>query len=211
MTMNANADTKQKLIPVRVPWQVSPSTPFLRLQAAESESVARVYLVAHFGLEDRAVDAGVDGPAPCQLPTLQVPAIVYSPGFYAASQEEEIHSGAYRDIEIQFKGGHWARILPCHSHSEVIDDSAYDLSQITPWCDPKEATDRRLRRFQEQWLATGLCPVPGMYEVHDSLWLRETGTDPKEYRHYLIEGHDGYVEVIARGYHWCSRRELKGW
>jgi len=54
-----------------------------------------------------------------------------------------------------------------------------------------------------QWRVTGNCPNPGFYVAKQSAWL-ESMPDffRRDFRHYVVEGRDGYVELIARNFKW---------
>jgi hypothetical protein len=93
--------------------------------------------------------------------------------------------------------------VPGFADSEVVREADYDWSAVSR---PSPGSDlvEYLRLQREKWLETGICPDPGVYEVRSSNWLREireeTGYEWLDYHHYLILGHDVYVEVIAKGW-----------
>lgn len=175
---------KQQLLPVKTPWQVSPSTPHLRLSAAEPDpdEPTRVWFAAHFALRspEVAVAAGGDG-------------------------------GAYQLVRVTFESGLWVKVSPGFSDRAPIDRDAYDWGEV--WGRAGEIIDtaRWLREFKERWVVTGFCPDPRMYEVRNSDWLRETGAEAHGYNHYLILGHDAYIEVLGRTWRWESERTLEDW
>jgi hypothetical protein len=70
---------------------------------------------------------------------------------------------------------------------------------------------------EEEWLRTGRCPDPGFYFSTDSKWrdaeqqawaARQRGRlRPDEAVHFLLDGRDGYVEVLAAGFTWRAWHE----
>jgi len=56
---------------------------------------------------------------------------------------------------------------------------------------------------EQKWRKNGFCPDPGFYSANPSAWLESL---PDRFRqdasHYVIDGRDGYVELIAEGYEW---------
>ena len=65
---------------------------------------------------------------------------------------------------------------------------------------------------ERTWLQTGACPDPGFYFSKDSEWLtaernswaarQRTSHGPEDAVHFLLDGRDGYVEVLALGFTW---------
>src|SRR5690606_31132037 len=108
----------------------------------------------------------------------------------------------YRLLRVRFIEGLWARMLPAHSDLQVIDEANYDWSQVTGRRRPDEAIDEYLIRKSATWRESGVCPNPRFYQVDESAWLHDViaGSEQREdWRHFLILGHDAYVEVIANG------------
>jgi len=180
------------LLPAVVPWQVSPSAPCLRLTACEDAAgVTCVDLVAHFGLDDRGEAA---------LPSANVTAVASQPGPFKAAVDHDQHS--HRLVRIKFELAIAARMLPAVSDHVVFDVSGFDTTHV-PGSDlllKDYAT--WLADFQNSWLRSGKCPDPRVYEVKNSRWIAGLGRPAEQWRHIVIEGHDSYVEVIARGWTW---------
>jgi hypothetical protein len=103
-------------------------------------------------------------------------------------------TGADARRRLVFFDGAWVRFSPGYADAEVVEDSAYDWSAIYRHLTATEP-------FREVWLRSHVCPNPRAYEVADSPWLAELGRakmDMAPYRHFLILGHDAYVEVVAQ-------------
>lgn len=187
---------RQRLRPVKVPWQISPSASFLKLLAFESASdgPAQVSFVAHFGLFE-------------QLPESESPSVSNSITTAASPHEntELEHwdgSAVYQLVRVSFERGLWIRMLPGYGDSDVLDPMAFDASAL-PLQDLSPANLEEMRRgFWQQWTASGFCPDPRMYEVEGSDWLEELHLGAKGYRHIVICGHDAFIEVIAKSWNW---------
>ena len=86
------------------------------------------------------------------------------------------------------------------------------------WIDPSEIEDRYddsafsalyddssslAERISRQWCDTGICPDPAFYEIVGDPWMDEVCEGAaREAKHYMLLGHDCYVEVIATSWRW---------
>lgn len=188
------------LIPARIPWMVSPSTPLLSLYSSEAvdESATVVQLVGYFALEDQQSDQ--NNPLIITI----VPAIEN----LEISREKSI--GPYKLLKIQFTEGLWVHMYPSYSEGEIIDWSKYNRSKITPSMQSFRDVSKYLEHFKDQWEKSGICPDPRIYEVIDSDWLRDTQADNAKFHHFLILGHDSYIEIIASKWDWESLGTING-
>lgn len=188
-------------VPVRVPWEISPSTPFLQVSTAECGGGTEVTAVAHFGLEHGLSSPTTRGDGlSTSIKIVRPPQVV--------ADDQTLASGPYQLIRIRFESGLWVRFSPSFSDSEVVEEAAYDWSAITTRYQAGQGFDEYKRMFWEQWRRSALCPDPNMYELERSPWLFEVLPGHHEYKHFLILGHDAYVEVLARGWAWKSLRSL---
>lgn len=191
---------KPKPIPVKVPWRVSLSTPFLQLTVGE---------------------------APSDCPTT-VSFLAYCPSWISLSpgssnlinmptDQELVGTKESGDciVKLFFEPGGCARMYRSYADLEVVQESLYDWSALKYYfkADPdfenwgedmaREFEDMArecAERSMEEWRRTSICPDPGMYEIENSPWLRELNFP--EDRHFLILGHDAYVEVLAEDWKW---------
>jgi hypothetical protein len=90
----------------------------------------------------------------------------------------------------------------------VVNPQEFDLSLI-PYASPPNDVGAWLRNFQSLWMKSGDCPDPGAYKVESSRWIDRLALEGFE--HFLIEGHDAYVEVLARGWKWEETQKLPEW
>lgn len=186
----------QRLRPLKVPWQVSPSTPFLRLLATEQqeECPTQITFVAHFGLNERTDQQGI--------------------GFEKASQasnpyqtvvENGKESKSHSLVKIEFQAGCWARMSPAFSGREVLNPHEFDSSLI-PYSSLPTDIGAWVRDFQSLWMKSGNCPNPGAYTIEFSEWIERVGY--ADFQHFLIKGHDAYIEVLARDWKWEEIQKL---
>jgi len=194
---------KQRLLPIGVPWQIIPSASFLKLLAYESPSdgPTQVSFVAHFGLfEQRRSNTSTLGSESVEK--------AVSP-HEAAELERWDDAAAYQLVRVSFERGLWIRMFPGFGDGEVLDPAVFDSSAL-PFQDLSPQNLEEMRRaFWQQWIASGACPDPRMYEVERSVWLDELRLSAKGYRHVVICGHDAFIEVAAKSWNWKSDGALR--
>jgi hypothetical protein len=102
-----------------------------------------------------------------------------------------------RRVELVFEGCYHVRVGP-HSDTEGIEAIGYEIVELFA----VDAADYLLQRSR-LWRESGFCPDSGFYVALQSAWLAGL---PDRFRlgsrHYVVEGPDGYVELIARGFRW---------
>jgi hypothetical protein len=59
-----------------------------------------------------------------------------------------------------------------------------------------------LKEFREKWIETSFCPDSGVYEVENSLWLIQVHGNKWNLKHFIIQGHDSWVELLAEEVKW---------
>ncbi len=183
------SDVKPRLRPVRVPWAISPSVPYLRVQESGGGLPQFATFIAHFPYQPPDQEAAG---SEARL------RIVNDPGVFVPANDAE--AARFRLVRVNFEGGSRYRTLPAFSDSEVVREADYDWS-LVPGLRPGEAIDRYLRRLREDWNRSGISPDPRMYEVERSKWVAESGLSPG-IRHLLLLGHDEFVEVLATAWSW---------
>lgn len=178
-----------KLKPVAVPWMISPSAPFLTLHSSESGMALHATFVGYFKLDDSDQANGV-------APTIVEGASVFEP---SASKAK----AGYRMVRVSFEDGRQARLMHAVSDHAVVPEETFDWSLVKSRRKPDEKIAEFLQRYSETWIESRMCPNPRMYEVIGSPWISELNLpNPLPWHHYLLLGHDEYLEVIARGWTW---------
>jgi len=119
-------------------------------------------------------------------------------GFFATHAD-----GSTSRARLVFRFGLWVRMSLAHGDDEVVREADYDWSHVPQLSAGADYQVSRRRRY-ELWRSTGLCPDPHAYEVIGSSWLaahdHPVGPDRDRLHHYLVLGHDAYVEVLATGW-----------
>jgi hypothetical protein len=101
-------------------------------------------------------------------------------------------------IELVFRGTCRAEFSVSHSDKEVVREEEYDWSEVPNFgMQSLDVSDP----FQVEWAKTGFCPDSGMYEVKESCWVLDSPR-VKNHKHFLILGHDVYVQVLAESWEW---------
>lgn len=183
---------KPTLIPLQVPWMVSPSTPFLRLVCSESSSQGDAYV--EFVTFNRGFSEKLNSP-----PSRSSIQVVQPPGAFQPTNA--ILQTPCRLARMVLKRCLAARMYPSYSDEEVIEESAYDWSQVPGSWKPGEDIATFLERHRVFWDTTGVCPNPNLYEIASSPWLIAMNKhNNPAWKHLLVLGHDAYVEAIAQAY-----------
>lgn len=181
---------KPKLSPVKVPWMISPSTPFLSLEEQQEGEPLRATFAGYFRPDDQGKERN----------TSLMPAIVESvPQFELRPLAEK---AAYRMVRVSFEDAREHRVCHAESDLEIIRENDFDWALVPIRKQGEKILDAQ-RRKAEAWIRTGTCPDPRMYEVLGSPWLAQLNlANPLPWHHYLMLGHDEYIEVVSRNWTW---------
>jgi hypothetical protein len=115
----------------------------------------------------------------------------------------------YRRIDLTFERCLCAR-AGWHSDTDTVESLGYRV----PDGGDDWPLEEHWKRYSERWRANGWCPDSGFYVVGESPWLTTLEhskqsslheTLRKNLHHYVIDGRDGYVELIARKFRWSER------
>lgn len=182
---------KPKLVPVSVPWMISPSVPYLRMQLTPGGAPASATFIGFFKCDDM----------PWQGQFNQKPEVVRSaPDFELRPLSEK---APFRMIRVTFLEGRSVKTHPAIADAEIVREDDYDWSAVESSLKPGETIEQNVVRTRDLWLTTGICPSPRMYEVVPSQWsIEENLGRSAGWHHYLLLGHDEYVEVLAKGWDW---------
>ena len=127
-------------------------------------------------------------------------------------------------VRVEFELAAFVSAKPHRDDESLVTVSGYDI--VPKRQEPERrvlsgyqealraSADAAQRREQEQkrWIETGVCPDPGFYFSMDSAWLdaergswaarQRTSRRPEDAVHFLLDGRDGYVEILASGFNW---------
>lgn len=104
-----------------------------------------------------------------------------------------------RGVEVTFHHGQWVRTYPAIDDIDPIREHTFDSSSIPYGAD--DAPDA-LYRFREAWAQSGVCPDSRFYEVTGSTWIADENAARFGCRHFVIVGHDIWMELLAVDYEW---------
>jgi hypothetical protein len=109
-----------------------------------------------------------------------------------------------RTVELRFKHGQWLRTAPASSDDETVPPGLFDWTHVPQLIgDPASGSpEEHLTAFRRAWERTGRCPDPGLYQVEDSRWLHESGAARFRCRHYVLVGHDMWLETLCLELSW---------
>ncbi|MCA9526275.1 MAG: hypothetical protein KC549_08255, partial [Myxococcales bacterium] len=94
------------------------------------------------------------------------------------------------EIRVEFEGSGWALVAP-HDGRDPLPADRYDWSGVPGAQQPGEAPADWFAR-QDALAAGGTHPLPGLYEVEASAWVRAVGA--RGLRHFVFAGHDRRVD-----------------
>ena len=164
--------SKMKIMPVKVPWMISPSHDFAKF----------------IGYEDREVRVQV--------------MCGYNKNYYdkVISKLEQQYGGAIPDeeynkagsviIEINFKP-----ICLFNIYGKMEGYEKYDFSIFDPYYYGGLS-------LSEEWNKTDVCPNPGFYEVVESNLKENYGFIAPRVKHWVLCGHDSCIDVLAYSFEW---------
>ncbi len=181
---------KPKLIPVIVPWMISASVPFLRLHEDKNGIPHSATFIAFFQCDNVLLSP----------PTNNLPQKIVEPKDFISSKQDE--KAPFHFIRVIFINPIAGRVCRSFSDLQIIPEDEYNWSAVLSELKPGETIEMNINRRRIEWLKTGVCLDPRMYEVFNSAWLHEIGQSEKGMHHYLLLGHDEYVEVIAGDWIW---------
>lgn len=98
-----------------------------------------------------------------------------------------------RFVVVSFTGGAFARVQ-WHDDTSGVECLGYGS--------PKLAVDEW--PMLDTWTIGDVCPDPMFYLVLHSTWIPELPSHFARHRHYILDGRDGCVEIVAESYHWCE-------
>lgn len=102
-----------------------------------------------------------------------------------------------RRVELAFKLCYYIRTGP-HDDSRTFETIGYTVQVpvVLPICDWHN-------QWALAWRTLGYCPDSSFYVAQQSDWITALPTRfQKNVRHYVVDGRDGYVELIAQSFKW---------
>jgi hypothetical protein len=190
---------------VNVNWRIDLSTPFLALSALENGCV-EISFGANFGphvenqddqSQEWSEDMGFQEVAIAEYPFEIV--------------EKDFNRYQYQKVKIVFDSFNAVRMLSPQTEFSAIDHKKYDLSSILFFDLLCQDNELWAKEFYSYWKENNICPDPRMYEVKKSRWLDETKAERFGCKHFILLGHDNYIEVLAKDWNWQSIGGIPNW
>ena len=185
----------KKLIPLNVPWMISPSMANLKLMSEENGRT----LVQFFGL------FGFE-----PLDEKEATKSDLGHGTRGLKLDPSVKGGRHQLISLVFKNVGWLLRNPQHSDRDVIDETMFDWSNIRGRIGVGEGVAEWQKRCLMEWNNTRIAPNPSAYIVSNSDWnAREA--EQWRLKHYLVLGESSSIEVLAEDFEWVSEGAISGW
>jgi len=154
----------KRIVPLEVPWMISPSVSAFGLSASEGGDCEIVAAVAVI----RAPESAADEPSA---------------------------------VRVRVRAGGWIRMSPMLDDTDPTRSwSGYSRADVFDWSG--EDIDEYLAEFKRRWEASGVCPDPRAYEVVGSQWIRDVGAERFGVKHFVLVGHDAWIEVLGKELSW---------
>ncbi|WP_438447653.1 hypothetical protein [Gorillibacterium sp. sgz5001074] len=163
---------KSKVIPVKVPWMISPSFDFSSF-VGDDEGDVSVRVICNFN--EKTYDE--------EISKLQKQ-------YGEDIPDDEYNKAGSSMIEINFT----PRCL-FNIYGKIDGYERYDFSI----CDQYYYGGVSL---SHEWNHSGICPNPGFYEVVDSNLNEIFGFTSPKVKHWLLCGHDSCIDVLAYSFEW---------
>ena|GEM_PF-5283172 len=163
---------KMKVVPVRVPWMISPSHDFAGFAGYEAKEVKVQALCGYNAVYFEKVIAELEQQ------------------YGEAIPDEEYNKAGSVMIEIKF-----TPIYLFNFYGKTENTEKYDFSILDPYYYGGLS-------LSEEWNKTGICPNPGFYEVPDSGLKEAFGFTAPKVKHWVLCGHDSCIDVLARTFKW---------
>jgi hypothetical protein len=101
-------------------------------------------------------------------------------------------------VEIKFEHCSYARVGRHADDSGIEELLGYRVER-----DPEFEVESWFEAVRRVWESTGNCPITNFCVARQSAWLFSLDDFFRERsRHYVIDGRDGYIELIAESFSW---------
>jgi hypothetical protein len=100
-------------------------------------------------------------------------------------------------MRVVFESGQWLRSSPSFGDTEVFPPNTFEIVGQMAF-----RPDSYLGDFRKLWVTNGRCPDPGIYLAESSNWLEITGAQRFGCKHFVLCGHDMWLEVLALACTW---------
>lgn len=167
---------KMKVIPVNVPWMISPSYEIDKYYGGISFVSISLYCINSPKQQNKEID---------KLNKL-----------YNNDIPDDIWNGiGYTNIEIHFEPINYFGIVYPWQEVFGLDEQKYDISILKPYYDGT-------LDLNDVWNEKGICPDSKMYEVQNSVLKESLNITDNLIKHWLIIGHEEEIHILSKGFVW---------
>lgn len=164
--------TKLKVVPVLIPWMISPSFDFFSF-VGDDEGNVSVKVICNFNQKIRNEKI-----------------LMLRQQYGENIPDEEYNKAGSSMIRINF----YPRYL-FNIYSKVNGYERYDFSIFDKYYFGGASID-------DEWNNTGICPNPGFYEVVEPKLKEMFGFTSPKVKHWLLCGHDSFIDILACSFEW---------
>ena len=195
---------KEKFNAVKASWRVDFSTPYISLNALEND-FAEISFGADFGRHMKGNNSQEDS----QAIDFEEVSIVEYPNSLILENYSQYQ---YQRVKVKFDTFYSIKMSPSYSSLCVINDKNYDWGSVMFFDLISQDLEIWSEKFYTYWKEANVCPDPRMYEVENSKWLENEARAVRlGCKHFIILGHDSYIEILAKNWDWVSLGGLSNW
>lgn len=171
---------KLKIVPVKVPWQISPSNEIGK--CIEDNMCLTISLFCNQSKKIIQTE-------------LEELAKVYGDNI----PDDIYNRVGFSEINLSFNPMVYFGIAFPQTEMFGIDTGKYDTSAIDQYY-------YGIMDFHKIWGQTGICPDPSFYEVIGSNDVLKSDVNilDSEIRHWMILGHSEEIHILSRSYKWTE-------
>ncbi|MBY0086415.1 hypothetical protein HP567_024850 [Brevibacillus sp. M2.1A] len=163
---------KMKVVPVKVPWMISPSHDFASFIGYENREVSVQVMCGYNTKHYDKVIANLELKYGGDIP------------------DEEYNKAGSVIIEIKF-----TPICLFNIYGKMDGYERYDFSIFDSYYYGGLS-------IGDEWNKTDICPNPGFYEVVESNLKETFGFISPRVKHWVLRGHDSCIDVLAYSFEW---------
>ncbi|NRS16378.1 hypothetical protein HP398_08030 [Brevibacillus sp. HB1.4B] len=164
--------SQMKVVPVGVPWMISPSHDFASFTGYEDREVSVEVMCGYNKKRYDEVMTKLHEQYGDDIP------------------DDEYNKAGNAMIKITFKA-----IGLFTKYGKMYGYERYDFSMLDPYYDGSLS-------ISDEWNETDVCPNPGFYEVVESNVKEAFGFTSPRVKHWVLCAHDSCIDVLAYSFEW---------
>jgi len=200
-----DSESLPQLLNINVPWSISQSCAFLRLNWEESQSSVNIDFVAYFKQCDSSIaePGGIFQISPEPGSSVQISS---EPKSFIQSHDHI--QCTFRMVRLVFTNIAFVRIRPSYSEHHVIDEAKYDWRGVPGAYMENEDPEDFLKRTTQLWMDTGVCPDSQVYKVENSSLLKQIEGVENSDSHFLVLGNESSIDIVAKEMKWLMGQPI---